>query len=67
MHACTHAAHTHTFMHVCTHTRLYTQWGETALHVAVREEREDVVEVLLEANADPDLPDKVILTVVMVT
>ena len=49
-------------MHICTHTRLYTQWGETALHIAVREERDDIVELLLEANADPDLPVKVIHT-----
>ena len=60
-HTCTYP-HTHTFMHVCTHTQLYTQTGETALHIAVREEREDIVELLLEANADPDLPKKVIHT-----
>ena len=57
---CTHArtdVHTHTCTH--THTRLYTQWGETALHIAVDQEHEDVVELLLEANADPDLADKV--------
>ena len=47
-------------MHICTHTRLYTQSGETALHIALREERDDIVELLLEANADPDLPVKVI-------
>ena len=49
-------------MHICTYTRLYTQWGGTALHIAVREEHEDIVELLLEANADPDLPVKVIFT-----
>ena len=36
------------------------QWGWTALHVAVREEHEDIIELLLEANADPDVPLKVI-------
>lgn len=36
------------------------QLGGTALHKAVDEEHEDVVEVLLEANADPDLLQKVI-------
>ena len=51
-------------MHICTHThtRLYTQSGATALHIAVWEERDDIVELLLEANADPDLPVKVIHT-----
>ena len=36
------------------------QLGGTALHEAVDKEHEDVVEVLLEANADPDLLQKVI-------
>ena len=66
-----HAHHTYAFMHVCTHTLLYTQWGGTAFHFAVDQEHEDIVELLLEANADPDLPVKVIhtyhTTVVMVT
>ena len=55
----------HTRMHAPTHTQhtqLYTQSGETALHLAVQEEHEDIVELLLEANADPDLPKKVIHT-----
>ena len=55
IHACTYA-HTHPSIH----TQLYTQSGETALHIAVQEERDDIVELLLEANADPDLPVKVI-------
>ena len=44
------------------HTTLYTQLGETALHCAVDKEHEDIVELLLEAHADPDLPKKVIHT-----
>ena len=44
-----------------THTH-DTQWGGTALRAAIEIEHEDIVELLLEANADPDLPDKVILT-----
>ena len=60
-HTHTHAhTHTYTHAHTHTHTRLYTQWGETALHIAVHEEHEDIVELLLEANADSDLPMKVI-------
>ena len=51
IHACTYA-HTHPSIH----TQLYTQSGKTALHIAVQEERDDIVELLLEANADPDLP-----------
>ena len=62
-------AHLQTHTHACTfahtyacmpHTQLYTQSGETAIHIAIREEREDIVELLLEANADLDLPKKVI-------
>ena len=34
--------------------------GGTALHTAVDQQHEEVVEVLLEANADPDLLQKVI-------
>ena len=34
--------------------------GGTALHTAVDKQHEEVVEVLLEANADPDLLQKVI-------
>jgi len=38
------------------------QDGETALYFAADHGREDVVELLLEANADSDLPKKVIQT-----
>ena len=40
------------------HTYDFTQFG-TALHLAVKKEHEDIVELLLEAHIDPDLPDKV--------
>ena len=57
--------HSHTCMYVYTHTPIHThthntQSGETALHIAVQEEFDDIVELLLEANADPDLTDEVI-------
>ena len=64
---CTYVCmHTHMYTHThnttYTLTWLYTQSGETALYIAVREEREDIVELLLEASADPDVPIKVIQT-----
>ena len=40
----------------------YTQSGNTALHWAVHQEHEDIVDLLLKANADTDLPEKVIYT-----
>ena len=40
----------------------YTQSGDTALHCAVDQEHEDNVDLLLKANADTDLPEKVIYT-----
>ena len=46
----------------CPHihnTHDYTQSGDTALHYAVNQGCEDVVELLLEANIDPDVADKV--------
>ena len=48
--------------HTHTHKQHNTQWGETALYTAVDKEYEDIVDLLLEANADPDVPDKVIHT-----
>ena len=38
------------------------KFGETALHVAVNQEHEDIVQLLLEANADPDLKEVNIVT-----
>ena len=49
-------AHTYTNAH---NTYDYTQSGETALHDAVNQEHEDIVDILLEANIDPDVADKV--------
>ena len=51
--------HIYTHTHTHTHTHDYTQSGETALHDAVNQEHEDVVDLLLEAHIDPDVPDKV--------
>ena len=45
------------------HAHVYTQFiGKTALHFAVDQEHEDIVELLLEANADPDLAEVITLT-----
>ena len=41
-----------------THTHDYTQFG-TALHFALAGEHEDIVQLLLEAKIDPDLPKQV--------
>jgi len=43
---------------VCPHTS--TQDGSTALHLAASKGHENVVELLLEAKAEPDLTDNVI-------
>ena len=50
----------HTWIHI--HHATLTQSGETALHVAVNQEHEDIVDLLLKANADKDLPMKLIYT-----
>ena len=52
--------HPHTYRHIYTHVPMtYTQLGSTALHFAVDGDHEEVVELLLKANIDPDLPAKV--------
>ena len=52
--------HPHTYRHIYTHVPMaYNQLGSTALHFAVDGEHEEVVELLLKANIDPDLPGKV--------
>jgi len=51
----------HTWIHIHQHYTC-TQSGETALHCAVDQEHEDIVDLLLKAKADTDLPVKVICT-----
>ena len=46
-------------MHMHVHTHI-SQYGRTALHLAAQGGHEDVVELLLEAKADPELQIKVI-------
>ena len=48
--------------HTHTHKQHNIQWGGTALYIAVDQDYEDIVDLLLEANADPDVPVKVIHT-----
>ena len=43
-----------------THSHTHTQYGYTALMAAAESQHEDVVELLTEAHADPDLQDEVI-------
>ena len=52
----------HTYTHAHTHKQHNIQWGGTALYIAVDREHEDIVDLLLGANADPDVPVKVIHT-----
>jgi len=42
---------------MCTHPHI--QDGMTALHIAAACEHENVLELLLEANTDPDIKDEV--------
>ena len=58
----------HTNTHIHNHKYMQSWFDEdgeehlggTALHTAVDQQHEEVVEVLLKANADPDLLQKVI-------
>ena len=50
--------HTSTFLPTSTHT--HVQDGYTALLLAADREHEDVVQLLIEVDADPDLQDEVI-------
>ena len=43
-----------------THTHTHTQEGDTALMAAAESQHEDIVELLIEVHADPDLQDEVI-------
>lgn len=42
------------------HTHHFMQDGRTALYIATQEGDEDIVRLLLEAKADPDLQDEVV-------
>ena len=50
--------HVYTFLPTSTHT--YVQYGYTAVLLAADQEHEDVVQLLIEVDADPDLQDEVI-------
>ena len=50
--------HTPTFLPTSTHT--HVQNGYTAFLLAADEGQEDVVQLLIEVDADPDLQDEVI-------
>lgn len=40
-------------------THMITQLGWTALHAAVANKHDEIVELLLDAKINPDLPDRV--------
>ena len=52
--------HLLTYTHAHTHTHTHKQKGCTALLLAAEFQHEDVVELLIEVDADPDLQVKVI-------
>ena len=56
--------HLQTVNYIRTHVRAHscTQCGHTALYFATSDGHEDVVELLLQAKADPNLTDMVTLT-----
>ena len=51
---------THMYTHTHTHIYIHTQQGYTALMAAAASQHEDIVELLTEVHADPDLQDEVI-------
>ena len=60
-------ANCYVITYTCTCTYTCTQYGQTALYFAAHYGHEDVVELLLEAMADPNLSDMVTLTLTCVT
>ena len=60
-HVHTHVhTHTYTHTHTRTHIHTHTQQGITALIAAAVFQHEDIVQLLIEVPADPDLQDEVI-------
>ena len=57
---CTHTPTFLTHIHPHTHTHTHVQYGYTALILAADRRHEDVVQLLIEVDADPDLQAKVI-------
>lgn len=51
-------------MHMYKHT---CKFGVTPLHFAVHKEHEDIVELLLEAHADPDLKEVITVAITCCT
>ena len=60
MNTCT----TRTHIHMYANTHAYIQDGYTAIDIAASKGHEDVVQLLLDPNGDPDLTDKEISTCV---
>ena len=55
----------HTLTHPLIHT--LTQKGFTALNLSASQGREDIVDLLLEANPDPDIKDTVVIDIALKT
>ena len=64
MHEHTHT-HTHTrtctHAHIHTHAPIHTQDGYSAIDIAACSGHEDIVELLLDVKADPELTDEQLL------
>ena len=56
--------HTHVHVHTHTYTRacMHTQYGYSAVDLAACNGHKDVVELLLDLKADPEVTDEEILT-----